>query len=594
MAKVFSFCIYGGLEKYCRGLLKNIEIIQERFPDFLVYVYVGDNVPSDYLDQYRKSTNVKLIMTNENGANLMCYRYYPLDDDDVEIMFSRDCDSRVNERDEWAIRQFIASEKKVHIIHDHFWHKTKITGGLCGFKKGCLDRKIQDLYHTWLNANKQYANKYGADQTFLAEVVYDKFKISDILVHSDIVGHHGQNVINFPPELYDNFHFVGNVYNFVNDQEIPEFTYEDYNLPSHIQWLAGEDQWPLIIKTGHHLLNNQNIMFSKYSYRDRYNLLFNLFLAYYYTAQYEICLETLRNYEYTMVDNHLILSSNHLLGKLRKERGKKIISTFSPEREPKDDEIVICYGNLFDYKSLPSSNKIFRHPIFFSTIKHDEVEFADCWQAVDQIYIINLPERQDRYMEFLLELCHMEAPLDRVFHYKARKEDIIPNNKQCNIYWGATNNHYEVTKDFIDQGYNYCMIFEDDFTFVSHYERNKSLLKAFFQRANDEAFEFDVCLLSSSKQHEYRPADDLLNLSYQECTTTSGYILNKKTASQVLDCFKEGCDKMKETQDYTKYVCDRYWKKLQGRNKFFIFKDKLGYQRPCYSSITGQTNLNMD
>ena len=39
--KVFSFCIYGNERNYYDGLLENIQIIREYFPEFEIYVYKG-------------------------------------------------------------------------------------------------------------------------------------------------------------------------------------------------------------------------------------------------------------------------------------------------------------------------------------------------------------------------------------------------------------------------------------------------------------------------------------------------------------------------------------------------------------------------
>lgn len=57
---IFSFCIYGKDKKYCQGLIKNIEIINEFYPRFKIYVAVGNNVPEEYIDKYKKYTNVIL------------------------------------------------------------------------------------------------------------------------------------------------------------------------------------------------------------------------------------------------------------------------------------------------------------------------------------------------------------------------------------------------------------------------------------------------------------------------------------------------------------------------------------------------------
>jgi GR25 family glycosyltransferase involved in LPS biosynthesis len=187
------------------------------------------------------------------------------------------------------------------------------------------------------------------------------------------------------------------------------------------------------------------------------------------------------------------------------------------------------------------------------------------------------------------ELCRIGAPLHRIYHYKAKKESIT-GQKLLDSYLGATKNHLDVTKHFLDNGYENCLIVEDDVVFTSNINQHKQDLATFFSRK----YAFDICFITCSKYHNYQVHDDLLSLSKQECTTSSGYILNRDTAQRVLDCFVEGYDKMLATGDYNTYVCDRYWTKLMPDNRVFFFNNRFGYQRPSWSSIESQHRCNFD
>jgi hypothetical protein len=66
--RVISFSIFGDSKKYCIGLLRNLELAKDIFPDWLVYVYYNDTVPMFYIEEYRKFDNAVLIdMTQENA-----------------------------------------------------------------------------------------------------------------------------------------------------------------------------------------------------------------------------------------------------------------------------------------------------------------------------------------------------------------------------------------------------------------------------------------------------------------------------------------------------------------------------------------------
>jgi hypothetical protein len=45
--KVFSFCLYGTARKYSQGMIRNLELIQQRFPEWEVWIYVASDVPSE-------------------------------------------------------------------------------------------------------------------------------------------------------------------------------------------------------------------------------------------------------------------------------------------------------------------------------------------------------------------------------------------------------------------------------------------------------------------------------------------------------------------------------------------------------------------
>lgn len=590
MSKVFSFCLYGSLEKYCRGMLENIKLIDEYFSDFEIWIYLGSDVPESYLEQYKEFPKVKLIQTSETGADLMCYRYFPIDDPNVEYAFFRDADSRIKERDRWCIHNFMVNIKQAHIIHDHYWHKTRITGGTWGVKKGLLS-DFEKSYREWLNSNKSLSNKYGTDQTFLEEVIYPKIA-DNVLIHSNIIGYQDEDVSPIPKELFSNKDFVGNVYLFKeNGDEYTEFEYLDKHVINHLSWLEDQQHLDIVTRMCDEIVNS-SYFYQVFNYLERFILLDHWSMCHYQLGEYEQAQKVYIYFQNNLVSKDLVINSNVVLYALNKERNKKLIATTDPYRDPNDDEIVICYGNYcYDVDNLPHSNKLYRHPIFFEELKHDSVEYSKCWDGIDIIYIINLEERKDRYMETLVELCRVNAPLNKLYHYKAQKIDVIPGDKLANIYYGATKNHLDVVKHFTNNpDLGKCMVLEDDFTFVDPLYETKQRLKTFLERD----YNFDVCLISSSKEHDIKPYDDLLSLSYQECTTTSGYILRKESALKVLICFEEGCKQIKNTRNYNKYVCDRYWSIIQSNNKFFLFKKKLGYQRPSYSSISKQTNLNLD
>ena len=158
MTKVFSFCLYGSNPKYNVGMIENIKIINKMFNDWFIYIYYN-NVPIDDLEKMQELQNVVLIKSKYDNANTTLDRFIPIDDPNVEIMFVRDADSRIHDRDIWAIKQFIESDNKFHIIRDHIWHGTLILAGLWGIKRGLLNFNIGESINNFVINKKKY-NRY--------------------------------------------------------------------------------------------------------------------------------------------------------------------------------------------------------------------------------------------------------------------------------------------------------------------------------------------------------------------------------------------------------------------------------------------------
>lgn len=574
--KVFSFCIFGNQQKYLDGLIKNIEIINKEFPDFYIWIYSGTSITAEYIKKLETFHNIKYIQTKYDDMKLAYIRLLPIEDQNVEIFFSRDTDSRITERDIWCINEFIKSDKKYHTIRDHYYHKSNIMVGLFGAKQNNIT--ISDKFIELDNSN----GVYNIDVDFMNKYLWDTIK-DNLLIHTNIVAFKDEHTFQITVPMKNNNDFVGNVYEFdENNNEYCKFNYFDNNLMNHINWLDKEKQLEIISRIGFDI--EQFIML--YKPHERNPILDKIYVANYYINNIQECQRILSLFKYTHVTEHNIKNSNYLFPKMN----KKIIGTCNPNRIPKKNEIIICYGSYcHDVYNLPFTNKIYRNAIYYDMILHHHFEYDNSWKDIDRIYIINLVERKDRYFELLCELSRLYMPLDRIFHVKGYKNNIT-DNKLLNSYLGATHSHLEAIQDMKKNKYKHCLILEDDFIFNCNYDEIKKNIKTFFERK----YVYDVCLISASKYHEIKPYDDLLSLSYQECTTTSGYLVSENSVDKVLKCFDDGYHNMLKTKDYHTYVCDRYWAKLQKDNKFYLFNQKFGYQRITLSDIQNNVNFNFD
>ena len=547
--KVFSLCLYGTEPNYYTGLLENIAIIKEHYPEFTIVVHKGFCDPTWVIPE-----GVEVNITNREGAINALLRYLSLCT--AEVGFVRDTDSRITARDRWCIDEFLKSDKSYHSIRDHYWHQSKLMAGTFGWKKA-----LPIMMPT-------HEVPYGYDEQFLTQCVYEQIK-PELLVHTSVRAFAGEHAEWIERPCEDKHDFVGNV---IWDGK-PKFAH----MPEHRQLLMemrNHDQFALARR----YIRDLDLMEIPYDHRcDTFLILAQ---CGYYLKDPAMARRVYAAYEFADIRPLVIQQSSDLLSWMG-----RVVASFDPAREPKDGEIVIVYGDYPDWHhGLPITNKLFRHPVFFSQVKHDVVESHPCWDSVDVVYVLNLETRSDRYMETLSSLARVAAPLHKIHHYKAQKD------ASMSAYAGATKNHLDVMVHFNQTPeLKQCLVLEDDIVFTSDVSRVWSSVAEFFRRPYD----YTLCFLAISRIGPREPFDDLLSRSRQGCTTSSAYFLRKPTSQEVQRVVQEGFDIIVKGQDpnYTG-VIDQYW--CSHLPLIHFFKDKLAYQRPALSNLVGAVVANLD
>lgn len=588
---VFSFCIYGEDMKYYLGLEENICIINEYFPDYHIHIYCGTNRNDAFLNELPKEYfNVHLHDTGKEGNVNTIYRYSPLILDGIERVIIRDADSEINERDQWCINHFIQLNDETRlcqVIRDHYWHKSRIMAGLSHFRiKGHVYEKIkQELSAVFKEIDEGIHHfHYGSDEIVLNERIFPIIQ-DYVLVYSNICVYQGETFksIDF---LNNGTNFCGNVMNYfflVSETnkyghiKRHKFNYFEYNFLYQMEWLHSQKQYDLMISVfneyGFHRID-RNIITS---------VLYHVLTAYIQKNDIENSMKMYGLfYKYSISD--AIKHTIEPFFLMVKNAGYSVIGTCDVNYIPKDREFVLYFGNYpDDYMGLPQSFQIYRHFIFRNSIPMDRFECAECWKSVDRIFIMGLENEFERMNDTIMHLTSMNAPLNRIEEYRAKKDLELSD-----IYIGATKNHLDCLKKMVDEKYETCLFLEDDFIFSSNIRENQEKLFTFFERKYD----YNICFLSASKYHLREDYDDLLILSKQICTTSSGYLVNCKNIELVYETVKEGYEQLLEKKTQSeKYCIDRYWTKL---DKLYIFKQKIGFQKPSQSKITGRLNIELD
>jgi len=208
MKKIISFSLWGDNPKYCVGAIKNSELREKYYPDWVCRFHVHKDVPSEYIESLESSDGTEVVI-EDRAANWtgMFWRFEPISEEDVSVMLSRDCDSRLNQREADAVSEFMNSEKLFHIMRDHPHHGFNVLGGMFGVKKGILDN-MKDLC-----ARFAQTDNYGTDYRFF-DAIIGQVPLESIMVHDPFF-----TGIDFPNPREEN-QFVGQVFdeNDVYDQ----------------------------------------------------------------------------------------------------------------------------------------------------------------------------------------------------------------------------------------------------------------------------------------------------------------------------------------------------------------------------------------
>jgi hypothetical protein len=178
MKRILSFSLWGNNPLYTVGAIANADLAKKFYPGWICRFYIHrGSIPQGILSQLSKRSNVELVdMPDDIGWSGMLWRFYPATEPDVEVMLSRDCDSRLNAREKACVDRWLNVNdgagrfRKVMTIRDTCVHQSQMMGGLWGVRDGFL-KFIKPHLDELIERTRNSAIK-GMDQDFLNNNVY--------------------------------------------------------------------------------------------------------------------------------------------------------------------------------------------------------------------------------------------------------------------------------------------------------------------------------------------------------------------------------------------------------------------------------------
>lgn len=217
MIQILSLSLWGSSPKYITGAVKNIELAPTIYPGWKVRLYL-DKISFDIIkEEINKYDYVKSIICQDVGNwNGMFWRFLPALEQDVDVMISRDCDSRISLREKLAVDEWLSSNKDFHIMRDHPFHNTVILGGMWGCRNQIFHKS-----NITFNPN-EHESFWQVDQNFLREKVYPRV-IDNCFIHDNYCHFGENNCKDFPSERI-NKHFVGEIFDEFDNRHSDHYT----------------------------------------------------------------------------------------------------------------------------------------------------------------------------------------------------------------------------------------------------------------------------------------------------------------------------------------------------------------------------------
>jgi len=172
MRKVVSVSVWGNEPRYTQGVIKNADLVKQYYPEWEYWIYA-----EEHLHPLLKNTQAKIINPPKEINNGMFWRFLPAFDDSVDIMISRDGDSRINPREVRCVAEWLESNKKYHVIRDHERHYDfPVLGGMWGMRGTPIVKKDSIFV---FSSDK---DAYLVDQIWLAKVMWKEMQ-NDVCIH---------------------------------------------------------------------------------------------------------------------------------------------------------------------------------------------------------------------------------------------------------------------------------------------------------------------------------------------------------------------------------------------------------------------------
>jgi len=187
--KIISFSLWGKMRLYCIGAIKNAILAKKFFPGWICRFYYDKSVPEKIINKLKELDNTELVfiekesggkLYKDNGQFGMFWRFFPFNDNDVEVWMARDIDSRISEYEAEEINKFLETNNIIHSIRNNNEPHCRGCGtSFRNYVNGIDTRQITkdkklDLFEMIQHIDRDNCPFY-TDEHFLNNCLYKKY-----------------------------------------------------------------------------------------------------------------------------------------------------------------------------------------------------------------------------------------------------------------------------------------------------------------------------------------------------------------------------------------------------------------------------------
>jgi hypothetical protein len=190
--KVISFSLWGDDKLYCQGAIDNIACAKEHYPGWICRFYIDKNCPAipTLLEQdcqlaiMEGEDHSRAVNRNDPNWHMdfnltgMLWRFFAIDDPNIETVIFRDCDSRVGARDAHAVQEWLDSELAMHRMHECREHwNAQVMGGMWGIHTKYL-KDVESSIRKYVNIYRKIRNEpwIFVDLWWIMDVLWPNFE----------------------------------------------------------------------------------------------------------------------------------------------------------------------------------------------------------------------------------------------------------------------------------------------------------------------------------------------------------------------------------------------------------------------------------